>query len=89
MKTLGDIAQKEMQPREMVGFFKSEPPVFLQEIGSTEKAFSKYKLNYGEEFTYGYGWHLKEIAGSPAREHGGSIFGFKTMESIFLKVIFM
>lgn len=45
----------------------------------TKKAFSKYKLNNGEEFTYGYGWHLKEINGTPTREHGGSIFGFKTM----------
>lgn len=44
-----------------------------------KKAFTKYKLNNGEEFTYGYGWHLKEINGTPTREHGGSIFGFKTM----------
>ncbi|MDD2791661.1 MAG: serine hydrolase [Sediminibacterium sp.] len=46
---------------------------------STKKAFSKYKLNNGDEFTYGYGWHIKEINGKPTREHGGSIFGFKTM----------
>nr|MBP8067409.1 serine hydrolase [Pedobacter sp.] len=46
---------------------------------STKKAFSKYQLNNGDEFTYGYGWHLKEINGIPVREHGGSIFGFKTM----------
>jgi CubicO group peptidase (beta-lactamase class C family) len=46
---------------------------------STRQAFSKYKLNNGDEFTYGYGWHLKEINGTPSREHGGSIFGFKTM----------
>lgn len=45
----------------------------------TKKAFSKYKLNNGEEFTYGYGWHIKEINGIASREHGGSIFGFKTM----------
>lgn len=45
----------------------------------TRKAFSKYKLNDGKEFTYGYGWHIKEINGTPSREHGGSIFGFKTM----------
>nr|WP_315026840.1 serine hydrolase domain-containing protein [uncultured Chryseobacterium sp.] len=45
----------------------------------TQKAFQKYKLNKGEEFTYGYGWHLKEINGAPDREHGGSIFGFKSM----------
>lgn len=45
----------------------------------TQKAFQKYKLNNGEEFTYGYGWHLKDISGTPDREHGGSIFGFKSM----------
>jgi CubicO group peptidase (beta-lactamase class C family) len=44
-----------------------------------KKAFTKYQLNNGEVFTYGYGWHLKEIDSIPAREHGGSIFGFKTM----------
>ncbi len=46
---------------------------------STKKAFSKYKLNSGEEFTYGYGWHIKELNGTPIREHGGSVFGFKSM----------
>ncbi len=46
---------------------------------SARKAFSTYKLNNGERFAYGYGWHIKEIAGTPSREHGGSIFGFKTM----------
>lgn len=45
----------------------------------TQKAFQKYKLNNGEEFTYGYGWHLKEMNGTPDREHGGSVFGFKSM----------
>lgn len=44
-----------------------------------EKAFTKYTLNNGEEFTYGYGWHIKEIEGTPSRQHGGSIFGFKSM----------
>jgi CubicO group peptidase (beta-lactamase class C family) len=44
-----------------------------------QKAFQKYLLNSGEEFSYGYGWHLKEINGIPDREHGGSIFGFKSM----------
>lgn len=46
---------------------------------NTKKAFSKYKLNNGEEFTYGYGWHIKELNGTPSREHGGSVFGFKSM----------
>lgn len=45
----------------------------------TQKAFQKYKLNNGEEFTYGYGWHLKDLNGIPDREHGGSVFGFKSM----------
>ncbi|KMQ65642.1 beta-lactamase [Chryseobacterium angstadtii] len=45
----------------------------------TQKAFRKYPLNNGEEFNYGYGWHLKDINGIPDREHGGSIFGFKSM----------
>lgn len=43
------------------------------------KAFTKYKLNNGQEFTYGYGWNLIEIDGIPMREHGGSVFGFKSM----------
>lgn len=43
------------------------------------KAFGAYSLNNGEKFNYGYGWHLKEIGGTSTREHGGSIFGFKTM----------
>jgi CubicO group peptidase (beta-lactamase class C family) len=44
-----------------------------------KKAFTKHKLNNGEELTYGYGWHLKDINGVLTREHGGSVFGFKTM----------
>ena len=44
-----------------------------------KKAFTRYKLNCGEIFNYGYGWHLKDIDGIATREHGGSIFGFKTM----------
>ena len=46
---------------------------------SVAKAFTKYKLNNGEEIEYGCGWHLKTINGIPTREHGGSIFGFKSM----------
>lgn len=45
----------------------------------TQKAFHSYQLNNGDSFTYGYGWHIKDINGIPSREHGGSIFGFKTM----------
>jgi len=48
-------------------------------VKTIDKAFTKYQLNSGETFSYGYGWHLKEINGTPTREHGGSIFGFKTM----------
>lgn len=43
------------------------------------KAFRTYQLNNGSGFTYGYGWHIKNIEGVPTREHGGSVFGFKTM----------
>lgn len=46
---------------------------------TSQKAFIKYKLNNGEEFTYGYGWHIKDLKGTSSREHGGSVFGFKTM----------
>ncbi|MBK8108825.1 MAG: beta-lactamase family protein [Saprospiraceae bacterium] len=43
------------------------------------KAFSPYILNNGEVIHYGYGWHIKEAEGSSVREHGGSIFGYKSM----------
>lgn len=47
---------------------------------STEKkVFTNYVLNNGEKINYGYGWHLKEINGEQSREHGGDIFGFKSM----------
>ncbi|MBC6492057.1 serine hydrolase domain-containing protein [Flavihumibacter stibioxidans] len=51
----------------------------LLSSAATKKVFSQYKLNNGETFTYGYGWHLRDINGIPSREHGGSIFGFKSM----------
>ena len=51
----------------------------LVKQSTINKAFTKYTLNNGELFTYGYGWHLKDIEGIPTREHGGSIFGFKSM----------
>ncbi len=44
-----------------------------------EKAFTNHTLNNGEPINYGYGWHIKDIDGVPSREHGGSIFGFKSM----------
>lgn len=46
---------------------------------STAKVFSNYELNNGEKISYGYGWHLKEINSKISYEHGGSIFGFKSM----------
>lgn len=44
-----------------------------------EKVFTNYRLNNGEEINYGYGWHLKDVNGISTIEHGGSIFGFKSM----------
>ena len=46
---------------------------------TTEKAFTNYTLNNGEPINYGYGWHIKTNDGILSREHGGSIFGFKSM----------
>lgn len=51
----------------------------LLKAENSQKAFQKYKLNNGEYFTYGYGWHIREMNGVISREHGGSIFGFKSM----------
>lgn len=46
---------------------------------TTKKAFTNYTLNNGESVNYGYGWHIKAISETPSREHGGAIFGFKSM----------
>jgi CubicO group peptidase (beta-lactamase class C family) len=46
---------------------------------SKKIVFTNYTLNNGEHINYGYGWHLKDINGIPTREHGGSVFGFKSM----------
>ncbi len=43
------------------------------------KAFTRQSLSNGEKIEYGYGWHLKNEEGIPTIEHGGSIFGFKSM----------
>src|SRR5690606_17564036 len=48
-----------------------------------KKAFKKYKLSNGEELSYGYGCHIRDIEGEKTREHGGSIFGFKSMAVYF------
>ncbi|GIQ57481.1 serine hydrolase [Flavobacterium collinsii] len=45
----------------------------------TEKAFVNYTLNNGTNIDYGYGWHLEKVKDKIFREHGGSIFGFKSM----------
>ncbi|WP_264522805.1 serine hydrolase domain-containing protein [Flavobacterium sp. N502536] len=46
---------------------------------STKKAFVNYTLNNGTNIDYGYGWHLEKVKDKIVREHGGSIFGFKSM----------
>jgi CubicO group peptidase (beta-lactamase class C family) len=69
MSTLGDMLKWQ------VGINKN---LLLKEENSN-KAFTKYRLNNGDIFNYGYGWHLRDINGFPTREHGGSIFGFKSM----------
>lgn len=51
----------------------------LVKQSTIEKAFTNYKLNNGDQINYGYGWHIREINGIQSREHGGSIFGFKSM----------
>jgi CubicO group peptidase (beta-lactamase class C family) len=43
------------------------------------KAFENYTLNNGDKIDYGYGWNIKLLVGSINYEHGGSIFGFKSM----------
>ncbi|RUA10853.1 serine hydrolase domain-containing protein [Flagellimonas hadalis] len=45
----------------------------------TKKAFTNHTLNNGEQIEYGYGWHIKSLDGALSHEHGGSIFGFKSM----------
>lgn len=50
---------------------------------TTEKVFTNYVLNNGENINYGYGWHIKTINGVSSFEHGGAIFGFKSM-GVFL-----
>ncbi len=46
---------------------------------SLEKAFQQKYLNSGAAISYGYGWHIKDWDGITIREHGGSVFGFKSM----------
>ena len=51
----------------------------LLKASSSKKAFTAYQLNNGSSINYGYGWHISQINGTSSREHGGSVFGFKTM----------
>jgi len=44
-----------------------------------DKAFTNYALTNNEPTNYGYGWNIKEINATKSLEHGGSIFGFKSM----------
>ena len=53
-----------------------------------EKAFTKQHLNTEEQIEYGYGWHLKKWEDTNIREHGGSIFGFKSMRCTYPIEIF-
>ncbi|WP_108425216.1 serine hydrolase domain-containing protein [Flagellimonas amoyensis] len=46
---------------------------------TTQMAFTNYTLNNGKPINYGYGWHIKEFGSVLSYEHGGSIFGFKSM----------
>lgn len=43
------------------------------------KVFDNYTLNNGDKINYGYGWHISKLKESISYEHGGSIFGFKSM----------
>ena len=69
MSTLGDLLKWQN------GLNKN----MLLKKENSMKAFTKYALNNGEIVDYGYGWHLRDINGVITREHGGSIFGFKSM----------
>ncbi len=44
-----------------------------------QKAYTNYTLNNGEKINYGYGWNIKTINNEVSYEHGGSIFGYKSM----------
>lgn len=50
---------------------------------TTEKAFTNYTLNNGEHTNYGYGWHIKTINNKQTFEHGGAVWGFKSMGVYF------
>jgi len=51
----------------------------LLKLETIKKAFKNYTLTNGTKINYGYGWNINNINGTPTIEHGGSIFGFKSM----------
>lgn len=51
-----------------------------------DRAFTRYRLADGTETSYGYGWRLGYVYGSPSIWHGGKINGFVTMEIYLPKV---
>ncbi len=51
----------------------------LISLESTKKVFNNYSLLDGSQTNYGYGWHLKSLNDLRSYEHGGAIFGFKSM----------
>ena len=46
---------------------------------TNDKVFTDYTLNNGEPMNYGYGWYIRTRNEISVREHGGHIFGFKSM----------
>jgi len=48
-----------------------------------EKAFTPFQLADGGLSAYGYGWFIKELAGSRTIEHSGGIDGFQSDEIYF------
>ena len=50
---------------------------------TTQKAFTNYTLNNGEHINYGYGWHIETLNNNRTFEHGGAVWGFKSMGVYF------
>lgn len=50
---------------------------------TTERAFSRYKLNNGDKSPYGYGWFIDNIEQTDIIWHSGGINGFRA-NSIFI-----
>lgn len=66
---------------------------YLLSKKSREMAFTNYTTNDGKKINYGYGWGIGKLRGSNMIEHGGSIFGYKSMalwlpdEDIFVSML--